>query len=606
MYNFAQLPPCLQQKQFFAFMPFSRPRVIVAETAGFCMGVRRATELALKAANDPSAPRPIRTLGPLIHNHQVIGLLETKGVGSVEEDEIPEGGTALIRAHGIPPDRKEQLQGACGKVIDATCPHVKRVQRIADRFTGEGWHCVVVGDAGHAEVRSVLSHAHGRGHVVAGPEELDDLPEMEQVVLVAQTTQSTEVYEKVAEEARQHWSECRVFDTICRSTERRQQEVRELADQTEAIVVVGGHHSANTRRLAEISSATGVPTRHVETPDQLDEEWILKFDTVGVSAGASTPGWMITRVVRKIREVQRSTEGIFARGARQWLGGLVHSNLFLGGGAAALTLANAVLMGMAPGTTVVLCCVLSFFFILAQHLLNQYAKREAIYLHDPGKGEFFKRYERPLLALGVGSLGCALGIALSLGWAISALIAAGSLAGVLYRVEFSSRLTEAMGIRSLQQIPASKEIFVSLAWGVTGALVPALAGGTSIAGWGAVAVAFAFSMLLAGQRTLTMDFRELETDQLIGRETVVVALGQKAATWLYGGALGVMTALLVCAGLLVWTGPFAYALLLVVPCAAGSFLALSGRAAPDAEVAEMLVDGAFYLAGVLSLLWLAA
>ncbi len=592
MYNFAQLPACLQQECHFAAMPFSTPRVIVAETAGFCMGVRRATELALKAANDPSDPRPIRTLGPLIHNHQVIGLLETKGVGSVEEGEIPAGGTALIRAHGIPPDRKEQLQESCGKVIDATCPHVKRVQRIAERFTGKGWHCVVVGDAGHAEVRSVLSHTGGRGHVVAGPEELDDLPEMERVVLVAQTTQSTELYEKVAEEARRRWSECRVFDTICRSTERRQEEVRELADRTDAIVVVGGHHSANTR--------------HVETPDQLDDEWILQFDTVGVSAGASTPGWMITRVVRKIRDVQRSTQSAAARAARRWVGGLVHSNLFLGGGAAALTLANALLMGLAPGGTVALCCALSFLFILAQHLLNQYAKREAIYLHDPDKGDFFKRYERPLLALGVGSLGCALGIALSLGWGISALIGAGSLAGILYRVEFSSRLTEAMGIRSLQQIPASKEIFVSLAWGVTGALIPALAAETAVAGWGAVAVAFAFSMLLAGQRTLTMDFRELETDQLIGRETVVVALGQKAATWLYGGALGVMSALLFCAGFLGWTGPFAYALLLVVPCAAASFLALSGRAVPDAELAELLADGAFYVAGLLSLLWLAA
>ena len=578
----------------------------MAETAGFCMGVRRATKLALGAANDPSGPRPIRTLGPLIHNHQVIGLLETKGVGSVDEEEIPDGGTALIRAHGVPPDRKEALEESCGKVIDATCPHVKRVQRIAEDYTAEGWHCVVVGDAGHAEVKSVLSRAHGRGHVVAGPEELADLPDMDRVVLVAQTTQSTEVYEDVAEKARERWDECEVFDTICRSTERRQQEVRELARQADAVVVVGGHHSANTRRLAEISEETGVPTRHVETPDQLDEEWILQFDTIGVSAGASTPGWMITRVVRKIRDVQRSTQGGLVRGIRRVLGGIVHANLFLGGGVAALTLANAVLLNLPLGSTVWLCCGLSLLFILAQHLLNQYAKREALYLHDPDKGDFFKRYETPLLGLGVASLGMALGLAFSLGWSIFALIGAGSVAGILYRVEFSSRLTEAMGIRSLQQIPASKEIFVALAWGVTGALIPALAAGVQAGAWPAVAAAFAFSMLLAGQRTLAMDFRELETDQLIGRETVVVALGQRAATWLYAGALGLMAILLACAGALGWTGRFAYVLLPVVPCAAGSFLVSGRRTMPDTELAEMLVDGSFYLAGLLALLWLAA
>jgi len=163
------------------------------------MGVRRAVDILLGAANDPASPCPVCTDGPLIHNKQVMKLLADKGVYSLQElppDTSP--GTVVIRAHGVSPQHRKDMERVSRRVVNATCPHVMRVQRIVDKYTAQGYEAVIVGDAGHAEVNGILAHARGRGYVVGGPEEVAGLPELTKAIIVAQTTQSHEVFSKTA------------------------------------------------------------------------------------------------------------------------------------------------------------------------------------------------------------------------------------------------------------------------------------------------------------------------------------------------------------------------------------------------------------------------
>lgn len=282
-------------------------KLIVARTAGFCMGVRRAVEMTLEAVN--TCQKPICTFGPLIHNPQVLNLLSEKGI-SVIEAVPPQGrGTVLLRAHGVPPKVKAALVNAGFQVVDATCPRVIKVQTIIRRHAGEGYATIIVGDRNHPEVVGLLGYAGAKGYVVGTLGELAGLPRFDKAIVVAQTTQNTAFYREVKQWVGRHCPHYQVFDTICDSTEKRQAEVKQLADAVDAVVVVGGHNSGNTNRLTEIARQAGKPTQHIETEAELDCRALAGAGSIAVSAGASTPDWMIQRVIRALQSLDTEEGG---------------------------------------------------------------------------------------------------------------------------------------------------------------------------------------------------------------------------------------------------------------------------------------------------------
>ena len=275
-------------------------KIEVAHTAGFCMGVTRAMELALKAAR--GAGMPLYTLGPLIHNNQAVASLESEGIRSVDrQEEVPAGSTVIIRAHGVRPEVRRQLETRNIDVIDATCPHVVASQRRIAEKSAAGYSVIIVGDRDHAEIKGLVGHARGQFAVISSVEELRKVELHEPVCLIAQTTFSENTYEEIKSEATAMFSEIVVFDSICSSTEDRQREVLDLSGRVDAVIVVGGRHSANTMRLAEIARSAGRKTIHVETADELDTEDLRGLSSVGVTAGASTPGWVIDEVLSAVR-----------------------------------------------------------------------------------------------------------------------------------------------------------------------------------------------------------------------------------------------------------------------------------------------------------------
>jgi len=290
-------------------------RIHVAKTAGFCMGVRRAMDIVLAHAN--RTRKKIMTFGPLIHNPAAVKLLESKGIHAAKTVDECKGAIAVIRAHGLAPDEKEKLQGNAQEVLDATCPHVLRVQRLARQAAEEGRMLIVVGDPDHPEVKGIVGHGPRNAHVIQTPQDVADLPEADTVTVVAQTTQERENYSAICATVSKRFDHAVIHDTICDSTRNRQKEVRELCEEVDALVVVGGRNSANTTRLALIGQQEGIPTHHIESAEELRAEWFTDCVDVGITAGASTPSWQIGQVIDRLGTFasswERNSRRVFCR-----------------------------------------------------------------------------------------------------------------------------------------------------------------------------------------------------------------------------------------------------------------------------------------------------
>ncbi|MEJ2745248.1 MAG: 4-hydroxy-3-methylbut-2-enyl diphosphate reductase, partial [bacterium] len=270
----------------------------VAKSAGFCMGVKRALDIVLDLLR--SGTGPIYTDGPLIHNPQITALLEKKGIRSLRAAGNPTKGLIVIRAHGISPARRAQLKQIGLPIHDATCPDVAKVQAIVNKYSSQGYEIAIVGDKGHAEVEGLLGYSRGLGKVISGPADVEVLDRNARVCVVAQTTQDVGLFQEVSERIRARVAECVVCDTICRATRKRQRETVELARTVDAMVVVGGKESANTARLAKMCKEAGGVVFHVESEKDLRGVSLHQLTRIGVTAGASTPHWLIERVVEAL------------------------------------------------------------------------------------------------------------------------------------------------------------------------------------------------------------------------------------------------------------------------------------------------------------------
>jgi 4-hydroxy-3-methylbut-2-enyl diphosphate reductase len=236
------------------------------------------------------------TLGPIIHNPQAVSRMREKGVGTVARvAEVADGTTVVVRTHGAVREEVESARARKLTLVDGTCPYVKYPQAMAQRLSREGYHVVIVGDANHAEVMGVVSYCEGPYTVVKPGAEIPAI-KAKKVAVVAQTTCIGADFQRVVAALALNHREVRVVNTICSDTEERQQDARALAREVDAIVVVGGKNSANTRHLAEICREIQPRTWHVETESELQPEWFTGCRAVGLSAGASTPDWLVEGV----------------------------------------------------------------------------------------------------------------------------------------------------------------------------------------------------------------------------------------------------------------------------------------------------------------------
>ncbi len=560
------------------------------------MGVRKAMDTVLEAAR---GTKVTYTIGPLIHNPHALKMLESRNV--YVADEIGghlRGETVVLRAHGITLDHRRRLEEIGAKIVDATCPNVVRSQNIIAKYHAEGAAVVIVGDRGHAEIESLLSYTDGAGIVVETLDEARALPRFESVCVVAQTTFNREQYTRIAGEIAAHAGECTVANTVCASTDRRQADIRKLAEETDATVVVGGRNSANTMRLAEISRELGQPTFLIEDPDELDLEALSKYEVIGLTAGASTPSWLIRQVYDSIAGYTPGSGRVFGGLARNFAFIAAEGNVVVCAAAAMFTVAVNRLMDIPAN---VLFPVLTFFYLLPLHTVNQFLELNWKQINTTRQAPRLRRYWGISLVL---SLTAGL-ISLILAWQLEpfafSFMAASYLLGGLYSVRILP-VSWRTRYKSLRDIPGSKDIVIALAWTFAMVAVPRISIGTSPTLLDAAAAVFVFVPVLS--RTSLLAIGSMQSDRLIGHETIPVLLSRTNTLRLLNTANVLLAAMFL---LLAGTGAVRPTYLVLA--AAPVYMLVSIRLLSKEDIFftfyhQLMLDAGFFLSGLIAGLFL--
>lgn len=280
-------------------------KVLIAANCGFCPGVRNAISTAEKTLAAASEGETVYSLGPIIHNQGEVDRLAGGGLRTVDSVDDVESGTVLIRSHGVAPAELERLRSRGLHIVDATCVLVKRVQQIASQLEAEGYEVVIIGEENHPEVQGVVGCVDDVV-VVAGEEDLDKLPRDGKLGIVCQTTQSPEHFGRMLGAiGRRSFRELKVINTLCKEAIKRQESAIDLCKQVDIMFVLGGLHSANTRRLAELCKKHNDATLHLQNWDELDKNVLFGRTIAGVTAGASTPNWIIDEFVKHLEAYGR-------------------------------------------------------------------------------------------------------------------------------------------------------------------------------------------------------------------------------------------------------------------------------------------------------------
>jgi 4-hydroxy-3-methylbut-2-enyl diphosphate reductase len=544
--------------------------------------------IAMDAAENTDGP--VHTFGPLIHNPQVVDLLASKGMKVVNSfEELQDGTTLVIRAHGIPPETRQQLKSRGVKFRDGTCPLVAKVHAHIKKYLGQGYELVILGHKDHPEVIGHLGYAQGHGTVISSVEDVETLPAMDKVCLVSQTTANEIKFHQVADRLKARYNDCVVVNTICDDTHTRQEEVLQVAETVDAMVIVGGKGSSNTQRLVELSRSKGIPAFHIETADELELDKLSEHETVGVTAGASTPNWIIQQVVERLEQAQtrRPTGWKLVQRVLRFL---TLTNVYVALGAAGLTLANMELLGR-PLTPLPL--LIAAMYVYAVHTLNRLAESKAGKLNDPNRTEFYQRHRGILQG---SALACALGamaLSFGLGWGPLALTTLMVVMGGLYQIDLvRGECANTLKYRRLKDIPTSKTLFVPLAWAVITLVLPALSSASAVPWWQISALS-CMTFLIVFVRSALLDIRDIQGDRLVGKETIPIVLGTKRTLQLLVGATAILAMLFVAGPLSGWLSPMHTTFLLgVAYLAVGEFLITRQRIARR-FLSESLVDGTF-------------
>jgi 4-hydroxy-3-methylbut-2-enyl diphosphate reductase len=509
-------------------------KVIVAKSAGFCWGVKRAMDAVLEASN--GATGPVQTLGPLIHNPQALDLIGKRGVAVASAPDKVGRGTVVIRAHGIPIQDlrglKDRQSAGELKIVNATCPEVAKVHSKIKKWSPKGYFTVILGSHGHAESEAHRSFADSGSLIVANMAEAQALTDeqVRKVLVVAQTTFTVKDFHEISGYLRERSREFIVENTICEDTWTRQDEARELAKAVDTVVVVGGKASSNTKHLAELAHHYGKPVQYVETAAELDLAQFKGSETVGILAGASTPTWLVDEVVDVLEEVGTGPGK---------LGRLVTSAfatpVVMALGAGATTLGVQRWLGLPLGA---LSPVVTATYVLAMYVLNPFLDPLGLGAKGPGRARFLERNRVILLGVAVVSLVVSLGAAALLGWKALAVVAGASVLGATYK-----RGLRAGGRHlSLSALPGAKDVLVAAALAIVAVAMPVWQKGGQ---WNLrTFAAMALVAALGFARTVIYDIRDMQNDQVLGRDTLPILVGKRRAKQVLVGVLATLLVIL--------------------------------------------------------------
>ncbi len=574
-------------------------KVILASRAGFCMGVRKAMDKVVGLPFDRD--EAVYTDGPIIHNSQVIDILEKRNIRRLDEEIDLKNKRVIIRTHGVTPNRKEELSCRGADLLDVTCPRVIRIQKIIERESAGGRTIIIFGDKEHSEVKGLLGYASGAAYALSDSSELKSVQKTDKVSLVSQSTKNREDYNAFAEAVRKTHKDVSVFDTLCDTTARRQDEAVEISREVDAMVVVGGKHSANTRTLAKIAGLSGKPVFHIETEKELNTEDFKSFNSVGLTAGASTPNWMINRVHERLRSLKASDESLLAYNLGRILRFFFYSNILISLAALSLSYTAASLIGITSRFSQLIIAPL---YIYSMTILNIFVDFNSIELNQPSRINFLLKYKKPLIITAVISVLSTLVIAASLAMEALLVVSLAVFLGLIYSLPIlPEKIGKIFHLHRLRDIPGSKDMMVAAAWACTTVLIhPLSMEGLQITDLPLIFVFF-WVFIVIFRQMIVGEVRYLQGDAIIGHSTLPVFMGKKS-TYRVLNISYVLTILILLAGAL--TGYInALAYFLIIPTAYTFILNLvfKKKSVKNSLLFDLALYAELFFYGLISLVW---
>ena len=492
-------------------------KIELARHSGFCPGVRGAVVRIVKEIS--RSDEIIYIYGPLIHNPQTVEILDSRGLHTVYSLDPIDGKTAAIRTHGETRETFNEIRRRAKRVINLTCPKVSRVHSIVKKYSAQDYHIIILGDRDHAEVQGIMSQAERGVTVVSCINDIETIPAYGRYAVVAQTTLDMDFFKRAVELIRQRFDKVTVIDTICDATSSRQNDLVDAIERgVDAIVVVGGRNSANTRRLVGIGTGHGIKTFHIETEGELREGDFQGVKHVIVSAGASTPSWIINNVLERLHHIKYANSIAPVNWFRSLVEFFIRTNLF----SSILTSLLVYGIGLFSGKSDAGLSVAAGFFIFFMYSVNNYFQRDVLKINNAYKYLLYRRYSVPLVVVNALILCIAVYLACSFDFYVRFLYLGILLLGSVYSIPPVRRMVSLLPFVFFRRLYSLKSLASTLGWIFIAVCIPYLAHPFNI-GYFIIVLCIITAIIFI--RNMLLDLIAYQADLIIGVETFPTVLG---------------------------------------------------------------------------------
>jgi 4-hydroxy-3-methylbut-2-enyl diphosphate reductase len=499
-------------------------KIEMAANSGFCMGVRNAILKIVDELN--SSDEKIYVYGPLIHNPQTVEVLKNRGLITINSLNEIKNKQIAIRTHGIPVDENRVIRNEASRTINLTCSRVARVQSYIKKYSSNGYFTIIIGDRDHAEVIGLKSYANAGVHVVSEPDDIMTLPEAEKYLVVSQTTHERNQFDQIVCLIRDKHLNVEVIDTICDSTRLRQDDVREgIARGIDTLVVVGGKNSANTTRLAKIGIDNGVKTFHIETDEELIADEFKNSKYVLVTAGASTPGWIINNVLEKLYIINNANSNPVIKAVKKYFEFFVRSNIISSIASFLMVLIAQKYAGIEQNYTY---GIIAALFIYVMYTVNNYLDREFLIKSNSYKYKIYEKSGLFMLIAAIISFIISIYLSFNISTTLMYLFLVPYLLGIFYSTPYFKIFIKALGSEVIKKIYNTK-IVTGFGWLVVLILLPFFDHGVGLITYISIgSIFFTFVFL----RQFIIDMVAFQGDLILGRDTLATSLGLKFAVYI--------------------------------------------------------------------------
>ncbi len=494
-------------------------KIEMAKNSGFCMGVRKAIIKIVDELN--SSDEKIYMYGPLIHNPQTIEVLKNRGLITIDSLNELENRQIAIRTHGIPVEENKRIRKNALRTINLTCSRVARVQSIIKKYSGDGYYTIIIGDKDHAEVIGLKSYARAGVHVVSDIDDIDDVSPAEKYIIVSQTTHERNQFDQLVREISKKFKNIFVIDTICDSTKLRQDDVKNgIKKGIDTLVVVGGKNSANTSRLVKIGIDNGIKTFHIETDAELQKDEFRESRYVLVTAGASTPGWIINNVLEKLYIIKNESSNFIVKTIKYYFEVLIRSNIVSSLASLFMVLLAQLYADMAINIKYGL---ISTLYIFVMYSVNNYLDRSFLIQSNSYKYKIYDKYGLHLLISSIISFIVSVYLAFTISIDLVILLLIPYIFGLFYSTPVVKKLVKNTDFDFFKKIYNTK-IITGFGWLIAVIVIPYYDNGIS---WKVYLSAGMFFFIFVFLRHLIIDFVAFQGDLILGRDTMPTWFGVK-------------------------------------------------------------------------------